>query len=99
MTGDYNSPIAVLENFKSGYNDIGYSNTKLDSLISELRNLDNYNNGIEKYLEAEKIILNDFSFIPVFYKSEYEIMSTGNDDILYDPFTKQLFFRHAKYFE
>lgn len=99
MTGDYNNPIAVLENFESGYNNIGYSNSKLDSLISELRNLDNYNNGIEKYLEAERIILNDFSFIPVFYKSEYEIMGTGNDDIFYDPFTKQLFFRHAKYFE
>ena len=53
----------------------------------------------KKDLEAEKIILNDFNFIPIFYKSEYEIMSSGNNDILYDPFTKQLFFRKAKYVE
>ena len=99
MTSNFNSPVSFLENFMSGSNDIGYSNSELDSLINELRNLDNYNNGIEKYLEAEKIILNDFNFIPIFYKSEYEIMSSGNNDILYDPFTKQLFFRKAKYVE
>lgn len=99
LTGKYNSPSAVLENLASGNNNIGYSNTELDKKIDELKNLSNYNSGIEKYLEAEKIILNDFNFIPVFYKSEYEIMGTGNDDILYDPFTRQLFFRYAKYFE
>lgn len=54
---------------------------------------------MDKYLKAEQIIINEFLFIPVFFKSEYEIMSKGNDDIIYNPFTKQLFFRYAKYFE
>lgn len=99
MTSNFNSPVSFLENFMSGFNEIGYSNSELDGLINELKNLDNYNNAIEKYLEAEKIILNDYNFIPVFYKSEYEIMSSGNSDILYDPFTKQLYFRKAKYIE
>ncbi|MGN1481968.1 peptide ABC transporter substrate-binding protein [Porcipelethomonas sp.] len=99
LTGDYNSPSAILEKFKSGYNDLGYSNTELDNIIKELKSLDNYNNSVETYLKAEQIILNDFYFIPVFYKTEYEIMGVGNDDIFFDPFTKQLFFRHAKYYE
>jgi hypothetical protein len=45
------------------------------------------------------MILNDFVFIPVFYKKEYQILGAGNHDIIFDPFTKQLFFRHAKYYE
>lgn len=99
LTGDYNSPSAVLEKFQSGYNDIYYSNSELDNVIKELKTLDNYNNGVETYLKAEQIILNDFCFIPVFYKTEYEVMGTGNHDIIFDPFTKQLFFRYAKYYE
>ncbi|MGN0622049.1 MAG: peptide ABC transporter substrate-binding protein [Porcipelethomonas sp.] len=99
LTGDYNNPLAVLEEFETGYNEWGFSDPKVDSIINDVRMLGSYNNGLEIIGKGEKAVLNNFDFIPVFYKTEYEVMGQGNDDILYDPFTKQLFFRHAKYFE
>lgn len=99
LSGDYNSPLSILEKFESVNNDFGYSNASFQQIVDEIKQLGNYNDGVEKYIEAEKMILNDFVFIPVFYKKEYEILGAGNHDILFDPFTKQLFFRHAKYYE
>ena len=99
LSGDYNSPLSVLEKFESVNNEFGYSNASFQKIVDEIKQLGNYNDGVEKYIEAEKMILNDFVFIPVFYKKEYQILGAGNHDILFDPFTKQLFFRHAKYYE
>ncbi len=99
LSGSYNNPLAVLEEFETGNSSWGFSDSRVDSVIDEVRMLDNYNNGLELIAEGEKAILNNFEFIPVFYKTEYEVMGQGNDDILYDPFTKQLYFRHAKYYE
>lgn len=99
LTGNYNSPVSVLEQFTSAVNPFEYSNSTVDILCKELDKMGNYEEHLSEILELEKIILNDFDFIPVFYKGEYEIMSGGNADIIYQPFTKQLFFRYAKYFE
>ncbi len=99
LSGSYNNPLAVLEEFETGNSSWGFSDSRVDGVIDEVRMLDNYNNGLELIAEGEKAILNNFEFIPVFYKTEYEVMGQGNDDILYDPFTKQLYFRHAKYSE
>lgn len=98
VSGEYNSPLSVLEKFVSGDNEIGFSNSEFDSSVSQLKKLSNMSEGVELYLKAEQQIISDFVFIPVFYKTQYEIMSSGNDDILFDPFTDQLNFRHAKYF-
>ena len=99
LSGSYNNPLAVLEEFETGNSSWGFSDSRVDGVIDEVRMLDNYNNGLELIAEGEKAILNNFEFIPVFYKTEYEVMGQGNDDILYDPFTKQLYFRYAKYYE
>ncbi len=99
LSGSYNNPLAVLEEFETGNSSWGFFDSRVDGVIDEVRMLDNYNNGLELIAEGEKAILNNFEFIPVFYKTEYEVMGQGNDDILYDPFTKQLYFRYAKYYE
>ena len=99
LSGSYNNPLAVLEEFETGNSSWGFSDSRVDGVIDEVRMLDNYNNGLELIAEGEPAILNNFEFIPVFYKTEYEVMGQGNDDILYDPFTKQLYFRYAKYYE
>ena len=98
LTGSYNSPMAFIKNFTSEDSPFGYKNEEVDEIVKDIEGMRDENGIIKKYLKAETLILNDFLFIPVFYKSEYEIMGKGDDDILYDPFTKQLFFRHAKYF-
>ncbi len=99
LTGNYNSPASFIEQFFSKNNSFGYSNPELDNISKEICKSPDMTNTLNKCLEAEKIIINDFLFIPIFYKSEYVIMGKGNHDIKYDPFTKQLFFREAKYFE
>lgn len=99
LTGNYNSPLSVIEQFTDGNNSFGFSNPSVDTLFDSLDKIENYSDNIDAIAEAEKRILNDFDFIPVFYKAEYEIMSGSNADIIYQPFTKQLFFRYAKYFE
>ncbi|MGN0614251.1 MAG: peptide ABC transporter substrate-binding protein [Porcipelethomonas sp.] len=99
LTGSYNSPTAFIEQFVSSSNSFGFSDPKVDQIAAELNRINTYEGKSERFLEAEKLILDDFLFIPLFYKSEYEIMGSGNDDIIYNPFTKQLLFRYAKYFD
>ena len=99
LTGEYNSPVSVIEQFVTEKNLFNYSNLKVDSAFNSLKNIAGFDNKIGDILYAEQTIISDFDFIPVFYKSEFEIMSGANNDIMYLPFTKQLIFRYAKYFE
>ncbi len=99
LTSEYQSPLAFIEEFTSNKNQFGYSDAKTDTTFDTLKKINNYTENLDLLIEAEKLILNSFEFIPVFYKSEYEIMSGSNSDIIYQPFTKQLLFRYAKYFE
>lgn len=97
LSGNYNSPVSVLENFESNNNFLQYSNNQFDSKLDSIRKLENYNQGLDKIAEAEKIIIDDCIFIPVFYKKEYLIMGEGNSDVMFNPFTKQIYFQKAKY--
>lgn len=99
LSGDYNNPLAVFEKYQENINYYGAPDASLSSVLDDIRRLENYNAGVELYLKAEKKILNNFEFIPVFYKMEHKILDAGNHDILFDPFSKQLFFRYAKYYE
>lgn len=99
LSGNYNDPVSVLEKFEAENNEFGYANSTLQGIIDDIKKLGNYNDGVELYSKAENVIINDFAFIPIFYKKEFFIMGTGNHDIIYDPFTKQFNFRYAKYYE
>lgn len=98
LSGKYNSPISFLEEFDAENNEFGYSGS-VKEIINEIKMLGNYNDSVDIYSKAENLILNEFEFIPVFYKKEFQILDNGNHDIIYDPFTKQLNFRYAKYYE
>lgn len=99
LSGKYNSPLAFLEEFDANNNEFGYSGASVKELTDEIKKLGNYNDSVEIYSKAENMLLNEFEFIPVFYKKEFQILDNGNHDIIYDPFTKQLNFRYAKYYE
>ncbi len=99
LSGDYNNPLSILEEFEAKNNAFGYSNSSLQTIINDIKKSGSYNDSVELYIKAEKLILNDFEFIPIFYKQQYQILGAGNHDIIYDPFTKQLNFRYAKYYE
>ena len=46
--------------------------------------------------QLEQTILNEYCFLPIFYKNQYCITKSSNKDIGYDPFSGALNFRNAK---
>ncbi|MBR4319035.1 MAG: peptide ABC transporter substrate-binding protein, partial [Oscillospiraceae bacterium] len=48
--------------------------------------------------EAEKIMLQDHYFIPLFYQNLYFIHTAENTDLYSRPFTHSIDFRKAKHF-
>ena len=50
---------------------------------------------VEAYTAAEKSLLDQFTFIPLFYKNSYLIADKDNEQILYDPFTGAINYRSA----
>ena len=55
--------------------------------------------SIELYGEAEKLFLEKCCFIPLLYKNTYMVMTAGNEDVRYDPFTGAVALREAKHFQ
>ena len=99
ITGARNNAASVLDTFCTGNNAFGYSNKKLDTLLTSASLTRDYKELADLCIQAEQMILNDALFIPVFYKNQYLIHSTRNEDISYDPYSGTIQFRSAKYFE
>ncbi len=75
------------------------SSAELAALLDETRSLENLNGSIELYRKAEQIILADHSFLPLFYKNVYLVTRPQNEDIRLEPFSGQVYFQNAKFFE
>ena len=54
---------------------------------------------VEKYSEAEQIIMHSYRFIPLFYKKAYLVANKENEDIIYDPFTGAVDYRIAQNYD
>ncbi len=54
---------------------------------------------VEKYAEAEKLILSSYRFVPLFYKNSYLIADRENEYIVYDPFTEAVDYRIAQNYD
>lgn len=48
------------------------------------------------YTAQERVLLEQYSFIPLFYKSSYLVADKDNEDIIYDAFTGSVDYRLAK---
>ena len=101
ITADNNSPRNVLSRFVSGKeeNICGYSNEKFDEIFDKAIHSEKLSDSVQLYSDAESIILDDYSVIPVFYESEYLVYPKEIAGIGYNPFTKELDFIHAKNFD
>ena len=97
VKGGYNSGISVLEQF-SVSEVIGISENTSGE-IGSLRKVADFTELSEKLLLTEKHILEEFSFIPIFYKNSYLITDNANEDIAYDAFSGAVDFRIAKNFD
>lgn len=97
VTADYNSGISFLYKFASSpYFNID-DKTKDD--IRDLSYIANASDYVEKFSSIEQDILNQYCFIPIFYKNTYVIMKEENKDILYEPFSQAVIFQYAKNFD
>jgi oligopeptide transport system substrate-binding protein len=94
VKGDFNSGLAVLEKFtevdclKNAAGGIDSSETVMKcSTVNEL---------VNGYVSAEREILQQYGFVPLFYKTSYLVAKEDNEDILYDPFTGSVDYRIAR---
>ena len=72
MSGNYNSPSSFLTQFSSdSANSFGYINEAFDVLLKHAEQNDVVANGASAYLEAEKVLLQDAAFIPLYYQTSY----------------------------
>ena len=94
LKADFNSGLAVFGEFdeneclKSAAGDLKSSESILQCpSVTEL---------VNSYTAAEKALLEQYGFIPLFYKSSYIVAKKDNEDIIYDPFTGAVDYRIAK---
>lgn len=99
INGDYNRPEAYLRQFT----DSGYKYSAMDDTYSALlQQATQSKDAKEEYelcVSAEKQLITDGRFIPVAYVTEYFISTKNCEGIIYDPFTGQIDYRKALYFD
>ena len=94
LKADFNSSVAVMSEFdtvdclKNAVNGMKCAESILkcpsaDELVS-------------RYSQQEKMMLDQYGFIPLFYKSSYLVADDDNEDIIYDAFTGAVDYRIAK---
>ncbi len=100
LDSNINSPFGYLDDFATGnkQNIFGFKDEKYDEMLNNAENADKLNSSLEYYQQAENYIIDKNIFIPLFYQSEYIFYQKGNEGIQFDPFTKQVFLKDAKYF-
>jgi oligopeptide transport system substrate-binding protein len=101
ISGTYNSPEAILNNFKTSNssNIIRYSNPEFDRIMDESGRSKSLNECVKLYSQAEKLVIDDAVYTPLFYEKEYFIYRKTIEGIGFNPFTKQIDFCGAKNFK
>ena len=94
VKGSFNSGLSVIDEFETVdclMTDLGDSTYTYDIMHCE-----SVSQLVDRYTAAEKTILSEYRFIPLFYKSSYLIARKENDDIIYDPFSGAVDYRVAR---
>ena len=91
--GTFNHPYSLLKELNSR-NEDGYVREKLSGALSF-----SDNDSAAVYADVERRIVETGNFIPLFYRRKYMITNKNSSDIVLNPFTEQMIFRYAKYFD
>lgn len=93
-----NSPLEYLKMFETdNQNNISaYSNIDYDGFMEKSSNAMSLNESVDIYSQAEKHIVDNAVFIPVYYLKDYLIYNKDMSDIEYNPFSEQLIFNKSK---
>ncbi len=100
LTGGYNSPAAYLELFSrsSLENYGGYFNGELERMLRSAEISVELSDSADIYVEAEKLLLYEAAFVPLYYRNEYFFIGEDMADISYNPFTNIVDFSQGKVF-
>ncbi len=98
ISADYNSPEAILAQFTKGAdgNIFGYSSNKYDKLLDAAQRADGIVRAAEYYVTAEKLVLSDGAFIPMYYQTGYFAVQKNVSDIAYYPANAMIDFAGAR---
>lgn len=101
LTCEYNSPIAVLEDFTIGNerNIFGFSDMSFDGLLKKFRNSSSLNDSVSYLSGAEKQIISANIYVPLYYPTNYLLYTDKASDVEFNPFSEQIYFADAKYFK
>lgn len=100
LTGDYNSPAAYLESFlrSSSANYGKFRNAEFEELMDSAEKAADLAESAKLYAQAEQLLIDSAAFVPLYYKNEYFYYDKDCSDIIYNPFTRNVYFRDAKKF-
>jgi oligopeptide transport system substrate-binding protein len=96
LTSDMNSPEDFISQFVKEDNVFGADSSELNSIYSEILSESDLSNCISLYGKAEKEIIDESLFYPLFYKSCYVVTPKKVEDVVYDPFNKQVYWQYIK---
>ncbi len=93
-----NSCYASLKSFYDKAEEFGLEYEAVTPLLEEIAQDKTVSEKVSLCGEAEKIMLQDHYFIPLFYQNLYFIHTAENTDLYSRPFTHSIDFRKAKHF-
>lgn len=76
-----------------------YADTELMTNIGKIKTAESLTDGVSICNAAEKNIIDNYVFVPLFYENEYFAVNSNAKDIVYYPFIESVWFGEAKYFE
>ena len=77
---DYPDPEDLLDlkfNSKSPLNDQNYSNPDVDKLLDQARTDQDTNHRLDLYRQAEKLLINDASWLPLYYSVSHQVVNAS----------------------
>lgn len=101
LSGDYNSPSSYLKKFTRGdrNNYYNYYNSEFEQMLTRAERAVTTDESLDYYHQSERMLLFDAIFLPLCYQTEYVFLNHNCSDIFYNPFSKAMIYRYAKYLE
>ena len=100
LSGDYDSPMAYLEQFRKGNskNYGSFSNSEFEELIKSADDAVEAEEASEICFRAEQLLIDKCGFLPLYYKNVYFFTAEDCTEIVYNPFSETIDFTLAKRF-
>lgn len=98
LSAQYNSPASVLSSFTSGSakNLFGYKSETYDSILAGAARQNGLSQAAAEYKKAERRIINDGVFLPLYVQKEYFTTEADTTGVIYHAATKMVQFSQGR---